>query len=350
MDLRSLLQWRATCRAHYALALEDLKGYLHTTLETFVPNGADFLETLTESRGVIGGLCALSFFLRDLSFPIHYLEVFVTDLTFHIMMDYFTYSSVFAADRLTLEALILPPHAISRRRGIARYAVFRTTDRKIIIINESTTMSPCTPIARTWTSALMNFVTAHTFGCAYPRMTLRRHAMFSDLFMATMSNREQILMACLAHQDFSFGTDPSHWPEYSAGEGKELAPGITPCFRDQFLCPDQGRYFGDHGSFIGFIDPRSSDSISVWQRRIAPYGNMVGWRLWSACVCDRGCSVHDSLLHPGVRTIPVFFVDDPFFSVYNTVPTSTNVTPAKPAVQLLPMRIKNPGRPRAVTI
>ena len=93
-------------------------------------------------------------------------------------------------------------------------------------------------------------------------------------------------------------------------------PGPELCFRRHHLCPSQGRFFGDPGSFVDFFDPLSGGEEFCAQNSIAPYGPMVIWRLLSTFNCERGCDIYDDAIDAGVPHIPVLirrnhFIDGP---------------------------------------
>ena len=214
-----------------------------------------------------------------------------------------------------------------------------------IHVYESATTSPCSPISRSWTSALMNFVTEHSFGCAYPRLTYGRQAIVSDLALHTMNPYEASMLATMAGQGFSFGVEPSRWAPYAARLGPHLPPGVFPCYRDLYICPDQARYFGDRGSLVTYLHPLSDDYRAIRSQAIAPHGPMVIWRLWSSSVCEYGCSHNDEQLPPGVVSVLLLLVDD---SVFSRCPPAAVSRRARTAVTSLPQKVRVRGR--SVTI
>ncbi|KAI0713807.1 hypothetical protein C8Q76DRAFT_620088 [Earliella scabrosa] len=319
MDIVTLIRWRATCHFVYGVSVQHLSSTLVVAIESFFPAGQDFLQLLTECHGVIGGLFALGFILRDSTFSEHALDIFVTHGYFQPILDYLAYSCNLLERPLALEVIALTSSSFQTRRAITRYAIFRTSDRRTVSIYESSTMSPCAPICRSWTGALVNFVTAQTFGCAYPRLTFQRRGLLSTLFMESMTTRDRLLAVVMRARGFTFAVEPSRWEDYVVQGQAVLPRGITPCYRDLSMCPDQARFFGDRGSLIGLYRPLSEDFNFVRRDGIAPFGHMTVWRLWSSCVCDRGCSHRDPLLPPGLVFIMTLFTDSPFFSCYPLV-------------------------------
>ncbi|KAI0745208.1 hypothetical protein C8Q76DRAFT_591675, partial [Earliella scabrosa] len=278
-------------------------------LKSFMSEPEEFLQALTTSGAVIGGEVALAFFLRDATFPTRTLEIFAVDTQFHLLLDFFSYSSS-SLIRFALETIALPSVKFSAQRDIARFAVFHTSTQRTIYVYESTTMSPCAPIVRSWTGALMNFVTATSFGCATPRLTLRRRGLVSDLGLSTLTTRDLQIMGRMLQYGFTFGTAASRWTDYRRPD-RHTPPGIVPCMRDLYICPDQGRYFGDGGSLVDFVDPLSPAIHAVHSARLPPFGHMVAWRMWCTVSCSFGCVRHDELLPEGVIAMDLMLVDNP---------------------------------------
>ena len=73
------------------------------------------------------------------------------------------------------------------------------------------------------------------------------------------------------------------------------------------MCPQQGRYFGDDGSLLDFMDPLRADLTLLKERSIPPYGHMAVWRLPSYVICDNQCDEVDDILFPGMLTAPIMF-------------------------------------------
>ena len=55
----------------------------------------------------------------------------------------------------------------------------------------SSSLSPITPITRSWTSATINYVTETSFGCAYPELTLHRRALVADMCLTGLTIGER---------------------------------------------------------------------------------------------------------------------------------------------------------------
>ena len=81
--------------------------------------------------------------------------------------------------------------------------------------------------------------------------------------------------------------------------------GSEKCFRRQYLCPSQGQFFGDPGSFVEFFDPLHGSQEICAQNNVAPFGPMVIWRVLATFSCEAGCDIYDDALDAGVPPIPV---------------------------------------------
>ena len=108
---------------------------------------------------------------------------------------------------------------------------------------------------------------------------------------------------------FSFREDPTDWPDYALQAHLAKTSG---CLRFLHLCPQQGRYFGDEGSLVAFIDQLGTPLRDLKARNLPPYGIMAAWRLPSDVVCEDDCDVLDDVLGPDMLATSVVFEDDLF--------------------------------------
>ncbi|KAI0711630.1 hypothetical protein C8Q76DRAFT_797903 [Earliella scabrosa] len=344
LDVGSLLNWRNASRVTYRVVAEELRSTLKDLLHPFIPCSAEFLQVLTDCQALIGGEVALAFFLRDPTFPISHVEIFTSDTGFHTLIDFFSLSPSIC-HAVSLEDITSPSPIYITQREVARYATFRTADRGAIFVYESITMSACSPISRTWNTGLMNYVTAHSFGCAYPPLTSARRALVSDMTLDNIMSHEVWTLSQMVSHGFSFAVDPSRWPSYQDHPPRALMAGVFPCRRPLFICPDQGRYFGDTGSLVDFFDPVTHGAAFTQDRGLAPYGHMATWRLWSTRACNAGCALHDPLLEAGVVSILSILVDDPLTAAFPPDPIGPDHPPA-----ITTLSVRLPGRRRAATV
>ena len=84
------------------------------------------------------------------------------------------------------------------------------------------------------------------------------------------------------------------------------------CWREHYLCPSQGRFFGDRGSFVDFFDPLRGGEEYCAQNNVAPFGPMVIWRVLSTFSCEGGCDIYNDAIDAGVPPIPVMIRRNPF--------------------------------------
>ena len=330
MDMPSLLLWRAVCRASCGRVTRVLQSTMHHMVRRYLPCPRDFLRILRDCRAVLGGIFALAFMLRDDSIISAALDVFIDENCFPILLEYLTYSP-FVSPHVVFDRITAPTPSFRHQRDIRRCARFITATGRKIHIHESRTVSCYSPIGRSWTTALMNFVTEDSFSCAYPRLTLSRRALFSELTLESLTDDDYENVQLLLSHGFLFALHSSHWPEYRVDIGTRQNPHTVPCMRHLYLCPDQGRYFGDPGSLFAFICPLTHNHTLAYATSRPPYGYMTVWRLWTMASCDNGCAYTDGILPGGVISMPLFLVADPIFSrlslsATETLPSSSSFT------------------------
>ncbi|KAI0681619.1 hypothetical protein C8Q76DRAFT_637574 [Earliella scabrosa] len=303
--------WRQVCRASRAQTTAALRRTLDNLLMRFLPTSRELLRLVTECHAFLGGEFALSFLLRDPRLQPNSLEVFTSDGWFHTFTDYLKYSP-FVSPHLKFRGigLFIRPH--SQIREVRRYASFLARSGREIRVYESDSLSALTPITRSWCTALVNYVTETSFGCAYPQLTLRRLAIVADMCLTGMSIEERQTMDAMLAAGFTF---TFHLPEYSGGtrDVEQYAPGLFPCLRAKYVCPDQGRYFGDVASLGAFIDPSTDNHRTAFQQSQAPYGLMAAWRMWTSGACSGGCAMIDDVLNGGAVSLPMVIVEDDIF-------------------------------------
>ncbi|KAI0698722.1 hypothetical protein C8Q76DRAFT_566175, partial [Earliella scabrosa] len=253
MDIPSLIVWRSLCHDSYAQVAAILEQDLEELLNAFIPFPRRFLALLMEHKAVIGGEFALSYLLRREDFDAARLDVFVSQRHFEALVGEATHSPFFTP-YVRFETMWTLPTMFVYSRAVQRSALFYTSRARQMYIHESLTASPCSPIARTWCTALMNFVTAHTFGCAYPRLTFQRQGIVSDLRIRGLRPEDYQTLGRLAEGDFALAHEPTHLFAYAHLALSVPIPGVYRCLRELYICPDQARYFGDSGSMVVIID------------------------------------------------------------------------------------------------
>ncbi|PIL31873.1 hypothetical protein GSI_06577 [Ganoderma sinense ZZ0214-1] len=340
MDILSLSNWRSTCRINYAHGSSSLRRTLTSRLRAFVPYPLDFIDLVTTRGGIFGGELALSFVLRTGTFRPSILEI---------------YSSNFCYEKLC-EAILDDPairvriekhtfftstlfHALHRL--VASTLIIHLANGMSIHVIQSYTCSPFAPISRAPCTALSNFVTAYSFGCSHPVLTLSRRALLADKELAYFSPSDSATLDRLLSHEFAMAVSPSAWPEYRRMFENNQLWSPEDCWREKFVCPNQGRFFGDKGSLVGYFDPLGGDEEKCIKYNVAPFGPMVIWRLMTTFECDDGCEYLDEVMDQGVTSIPVLFRKDPFGELHDCI--SDWFTPTAPLY-------RHTRRPRAYSM
>ena len=346
MDLETLMQWKLACRASLSEVNRGLRRTLHDMILRFLPRPKEFLRILTECHALIGGVFALAFMLRDPTVAVKNLDLYTSEMWFQVLLEYLVYSP-FISHHTIFNGISHCTVGYRRKRTIRRRAFFVTSTGLHIQIHESCTVSACSPIAGSWTTALMNFVTENSFGCAYPRLTLQRRGLLSDLAMDStfMTQDDFRAMAFMLLHNVHFALDATAFPEFRQYRVPDRVQHIIPCLRHLYLCPDQGRYFGDPGCLLAFIHPLCETHSDAQRRRVPPYGFMVAWRLWTSYVCEGRCAYNDYVLQEGIVAIPTLFVDNHVFRR-----GEAEGAPQSDDSHLSLRRFRTRGRRRAVSV
>lgn len=311
MDIHSVCQWRATCQETYVHASSSLQRSLITRLRAFVPRPHELIKIVTQHGALFGGEVALSYLLRQDSYQASHLEIFASNFQYDRLCDAILDDTGFQ-DVLNGHAFVTSSILHALRRLIAETMVLNLHNGKTIYVHQSYTPSPSAPITRAPCTALSNFVTAYGFGCSHPKLTLARRGLLADrsfLYLSPYDGRS--VNRLLAHQ-FSLAISPTAWPEYRRQFDGDTLRSSEECWRELYICPKQGRFFGDRGSLVRFFDPLGKDEERCMEKNLAPFGCMVIWRLMSTFECDDGCEFLDDVLEHGVVSIPVLFRKDPF--------------------------------------
>ena len=82
------------------------------------------------------------------------------------------------------------------------------------------------------------------------------------------------------------------------------------CLRSTYLCPQQGRYFGDKGSLVAVIDLFQTGIQDLKSRSLPPYGIMAAWRLPSDVLCDERCDEVDEIVGPNLLVASIMLDND----------------------------------------
>ncbi|KAI0746097.1 hypothetical protein C8Q76DRAFT_585293, partial [Earliella scabrosa] len=256
MDVVSLLAWRACCRALYHEATDSMRRTLTAALRRFFRYPDALLRNLTEFRAVVGGTLALAFVLRDLSLSSNILQIYVPFPCYRQLVDRLLTCTRNARSIRNQEEMPVARYVKFERDVVAKTVLYLDNGRRAVIYGGAKGTA-CAPLVRSPLSALATFVTEHTFGCAYPLLTLRRRAIFSDLRLLRMDFDDHEVFGALCRAGFSFAISPTAWEEFRPFPPTALPtrPNSHFCTARWYLCPMQGRFFGDAGSLVGLVDP-----------------------------------------------------------------------------------------------
>lgn len=334
MDLLSLTKWRSTCSINYSEARDSFRRSLTKLLNPFVPDPQSLLDIVAEHHGIFGGELALSFMLRDRSYLPQDLEIFASHFDFEGLCDAVTDDPTIA-EKIQGHTYIHNTVIRSLRRLVSVTLILHMSGSRIILIHRSYTNSASAPLTRSVCTALSNFVTPYGFGCSHPALTLVRRALLADQEIPHIIPSDHAIINRLLEHRFSMAVSPAAWPEFRRphhlegsddpdvayteftedGQVINLADDhvvAKECWRDRYVCPSQGRYFGDRGSFVDFFDPLGGDEVHCVDNNITPFGPMAIWRVTSTFDCEEGCDYFDEVLEEGVSSVAVLFKKDPY--------------------------------------
>ena len=203
---------------------------------------------------------------------------------------------------------------IARRHVTDSLQILLSTG-KSIFVHAAASTSACHAIACLPSSLGTTFITEFSFATAYPRLTFNRRAIVCWDQIDEEADFELDMYQQLDRSGFSFEEDPVIWPDFSSKLRLSVDCSPLECLRSLYLCPQQGRYFGDQGSMMCFMDTLSVDVALLKDRCIAPYGIMAVWRLPSNVLCDAECHEFDDILAPGVLVTSLMFQNESFKAV-----------------------------------
>ena len=309
--MRTLLAWRATGRENYKDVCQELRSSLERMLRDFVPSPGTLLSLLTRTRALLSGELAICYLLRDASLGAQSLDIFVGSVWFDTFIETFGDSPQLSGYQVRWS---MPDHEHSHviTRHVATSLQISLSTGRQLTIHAAASPSACHAIACSPSSLGITFVTEFSFATAYPRLTFNRRAIISWDALAQGDDLELDMYDRFETAGFTFEEDPAVWSEYPEELDSSMHSSPLECLRSQYLCPQQGRYFGDDGSMVCFMDPLNVDFVRLKERCIPPYGVMAVWRLPSRVVCDARCDEVDDILAPGVIATSIMFEDETF--------------------------------------
>ncbi|KAL1942567.1 hypothetical protein VTO73DRAFT_6169 [Trametes versicolor] len=279
-------------------------------LDHYVPDSGALLEHMEATGAIVGGLAALSFVLRDVSIRPAALAIYVgSDQGEYLeqLLDEdedLDLEFIAEADHDPLDHFATPAHT-------TRMVTYRCRSGRFLKLYTSISISSLDPIAVSPTTALINWMSTRAFGCGYPALTMNRQAIGTSI--ADQLPGVPALFTLLASHGFDTRPTPWFWRSYvSAVLAPHWGPWFRPCLRQLYICPSQGRYFGDAGSLLNIFDLHGTDHDQMRARHQLPYGVSLAWRLcFGGGPCDGCCSSSDPLLPEGVGTVAAVMVSQP---------------------------------------
>lgn len=311
MDIRTICQWRATCQETYRQACSSLRGCLTKRVRAFVPQPHAFVDLVTRHGAVFGGELALSFVLRHEIYRPSHLEVYASNYQYHRLCGAIL-NDPELLPFIARHTVVTNTVSHTLRRLVAETLIVHLTNGKDVYVHQSYTCSPSAPITHSFCTALSNFVTAYSFGCSHPELTLTGRSLLADHALSFMADQDWQSLDRLLSYGFYLAISPTAWPEYRREMDGDILRSPEECWRERHVCPNQGRFFGDFGSLVRFIDPLGDDEDRCMKNNLPPFGSMVVWRLSSTFECEHGCKYLDEVLEHGVTSIPVLFWKEPF--------------------------------------
>lgn len=303
-DIPTLLALRKTNRVLYGHVHHVLRNDRYQLLLHYVPNPEELWQCLDETCAVVGGMAALHFLLRSPTTLPPILDLYASSLHGERLEQ-------LLEENLDLHLTAIERDADRLGRHVAKASTFTISAGRFITVHTSVSVSAFDPIAISPTTAMINWVSHHAFACAYPTLTLQHRA------LGPLAKQSDLtLLALYRHLDdlqFCVTSEPASWPEYGERVPPPLAEWRQPCLRQWFVCPSQGRFFGDAGSLLTLFDLLQADLVSMRQHQQPPFGITVAWRMsTSRRPCDGPCTFLDPLVPEGLLTVPALIVDRAF--------------------------------------
>lgn len=306
-DIPSLLALRLTSRSLRAEVTAILLAEKTNLLRFYVDRADGLWQHLEEAGAVVGGLAALNFLLRaPRSVRYSTLDIYVASDRGTTLEERLEADDTLALTNGPVD-LWHPDYLHETSRQVARTRTYICPNGKLINVHTSQSLSALEPVAASLTSALCNWVSAYAFACGYPELTFNHRALGREILRRDTTVAS--LYIRLQNYGFDIKPDPWVWPHYTALVPLPLNNCELPCMRAIFLCPSQGRYFGDHGTLINVFDLENCDHQRLRSLHQPPYGIATAWRRWSGRRrCNGPCSENDALLPTGTLTMAVILL------------------------------------------
>ncbi|KAH9855224.1 hypothetical protein C2E23DRAFT_883187 [Lenzites betulinus] len=250
-DMTTLLALRRTSVIFSFHITNILASDRDRLLSHYVPDCHSLKRHLLQARALIGGFSVLSFILRDPSIRPPCLEIFVPASSSELLKRLLCEDTTLLL-QLDPSPPTLPPHPSMTLAHITTVTTFNAAHNRFVAIFTSTSETALEPIAASPASAMVNWLSPSAFGCGYPALTLKLQSIVmepSDYDIPLI-----LLYADLARHGFQISFEPHRFNNWSTRIPPSPIPSQQPCLRRWYLCPDQGRFFGDGGSLVMIID------------------------------------------------------------------------------------------------
>ncbi|KAI9064620.1 hypothetical protein FKP32DRAFT_1569389 [Trametes sanguinea] len=284
LDIRLLIRVASTSRLAEGLVSTYFGRRLRRFLSLFLADPDAFLSEMDATGAVLSGSFTLPVLLRHDWMPGD-LDIYAPVGTWARVVAYLVNSEDYTVD---VPSISSPAYgSYSHIRAVARLS--RPDGQRIDVV-QSHSMSPLTPIAHFWMSAVMNYITPTHFCIAYRDMTCAGRALlapsrFGGPSATELTGAEADLMRKYERRGIQFYLSAPADAAYTCREG-----GNSPA------CASTKRFFGDHHSLIGKI--HSTDTSARVDDD--PYA-VVWWR--GGYGCGGRCKAGDGWRDPTVLTI-----------------------------------------------
>ncbi|KAI0707144.1 hypothetical protein C8Q76DRAFT_572502, partial [Earliella scabrosa] len=282
LDLPSLIAWRGVCRTTYERVETTLQSALQRIISHYLPIPGLFMASMDSYRAIIVGHAALAFLLRDQDVLSDVLEISVGT----------SQAEDLQHDLVESQALVPVPDMPTPPNVRDRASLFRTPNQRYVRLLVSPSDNPLVIVAQTHTTALVNYVSSKSFGCAYPAFTLNRLALFPGMKAGQDDHGDNDIthgaadpdpdlgsLFALAKCGFWFSNTPeslvARLDGWTTPERCSVHTAPYLCFRRTWLCPEQFRHFGDQGSFVALFDTAHVSPERLAEQKDAPFASTV---------------------------------------------------------------------------
>lgn len=202
-----------------SLALTGTERTVYDVLGKFVPDAYAFRDMMRQYDCVVSGSAALYLFTGLNGKEPGDLDVYTTFPNFYAVVNC-----------LMREQGAMLEHATGQYqyRGICQMVSLRTATGRIDVMRSPVDCA-LYPTASFWSTAVINFFGAQSWGIAYPTLTLHGRGLY---YRHHLGQREEAALQKYAERGFSLAESPREWADLELWR----EPG---CLRALFLCNGQ---------------------------------------------------------------------------------------------------------------